>query len=51
MKKEKYVSPQIEVITCEVENGFAASAYIPIDPNGSGDAAAGSHRGDWGDIW
>ena len=27
------------------------NSYIPIDPNGSGPAAAGGHRGSWDDLW
>lgn len=51
MEKEKYVSPHIEVIEVEVEKGFATSSYIDIDPDGTGNAAAAGHRGEWGDLW
>ena len=51
MEKEKYVSPQIEVIEVEVEKGFATSSdFIPVG-DGSKPPAAGGHRGDWDDLW
>lgn len=51
--KEKYESPVLEVIECEVENGFMVSSV----GFGSGyadndlDALSNGHRGEWGDLW
>ena len=51
MEKEKYVSPRIEVIECEVEKGFATSSdFIPVG-DGTKPPAANGNRGEWGNLW
>lgn len=41
-RNNKYEAPQVEIIEVAVEKGYAQSEsdsyYMPIDPNGSGDA-------------
>ena len=50
MKQEKYESPLVEIVECEVEQGFAVSIPIGGDSqNGTTNAPGG--RGDWDDLW
>ena len=49
--KQTYIKPTTEVMEIALEIYMQASSYIPIDPEGSGPAAAHGRRGSWGNLW
>ena len=50
--KQTYIKPTTEVLEVTLTTMLAASSeFIPIDPEGSGPAAAHGRRGSWGNLW
>ena len=51
--KKKYISPEIEILSCAPISVIAASLPVDQGPSNEGDyeEAANEYRGSWNDIW